>query len=143
MPINHRFDLTRVYWNSWFYLLTNLSLSLFDFNYYNLHPSVLDILSTPCPRPFLRLSAVFFLFDPSFISSISDCFPISLFEFLFHTSHQNSFNQKLFQHLLVCVFEHTYNHYFEFFFWNFVAHSHLTAINGRLVMLYFREGTLS
>lgn len=60
MPINHRFDLTRVYWNSWFYLLTNLSLSLFDFNYYNLHPSVLDILSTPCPRPFLRLSAVFF-----------------------------------------------------------------------------------
>lgn len=88
MPINHRFGLIRVYWNSWFYLLTNLLLSLFDLIIAVLPPSVLDILSTPCPRPFLRLSAVFFFFDHDFISSISDCFPISLFEFLLHTSHQ-------------------------------------------------------
>lgn len=60
-PINHRFGLLRVYWNSWFYLLTNLSLSLFDFNYYSLHPSVLDILSLLVPGHFWNFPQFFFI----------------------------------------------------------------------------------
>lgn len=143
MPINHRFGLIRVYWNSWFYLLTNLLLSLFDLIIAVLPPSVLDILSTPCPRPFLRLSAVFFFFLTMILfPAFQTVFQSLCLNSSFTPVINNSFNQ-LFQHLLVCVFDHTYHHYFEFFIWNFVAHSHLTAIIRRLGMLYFGEVTLS
>lgn len=139
MSITQGAGLFRMYWNSWFYLLTNLSLSLFtcySSSSFNLRYSVHSL----CQAIYETFHRVF-LFDYDFISSILEHFLSLCLNSSFIPIINNSFNQ-LFQQLLVYVFECIYNHYFEFYIWDFIAYSHLMAIVGGLVMC-FGEVTLS
>lgn len=107
--------LIRVYWNSWFYLLTNLSLSLFDVDYYSFSSFSFRHSVHSLSQVIAETFHIFFYLTLILFPTFQTVFLSLCLNSSFTPVINNSFNQ-LFQNLLVCVFEHTCNHVFEFFF---------------------------